>query len=82
MHETDALSMIRASMIILQLEADILLSAEILEEAAEKFGKKLIEKLLFELSVPGISTDADLVHAKAEIALVGMRPRMQGKERN
>jgi len=83
MKRTEAITKIRAAMLVLQLEADIMLSAEILEEAIQQFGRETVEDLLYEISNPMVGFDDEINAAKAEIALAPMRlVRNKIKERN
>ena len=82
MTDKEALTLIKAAMIMLNTYFDIIGSAELLELAAKKVGKETVEDLIFELSDAHLGSRKEIVECKAELVLSRMRNLRGIKEVN
>tara|TARA_Y100000310_G_scaffold231739_1_gene234425 strand:- start:781 stop:1029 length:249 start_codon:yes stop_codon:yes gene_type:complete len=80
--DKEALTLIKAAMIMLNTYFDIIGSAELLELAAKKVGKETVEDLIFELSDAHLGSRKEIVECKAELVLSRMRNLRGIKEVN
>ena len=82
-----ALSMITASMAIIIQTYDLVMSAEILEDATKEYGKELVDSLMTELISSGFVEDLstlpeDILHNRAMLNMAKALPPTWMKTRN
>ena len=82
-----ALSMITASMAIIIQTYDLVMSAQILEDATKEFGKELVDNLMTELISSGYAEDfstlpEDIIQQRAMLNLAKALPPTWMKTRN
>ena len=68
--------MIKAAMIMLNKYADVLASADLLEDAIDGLGKDRVEELMWDLSRMGKDTSPELKQIKAELMLSHLSPML------
>ena len=76
MTETEGLLLIKAAMIMLNKYADVLASADLLEDAIEGMGKDKVEELMWDLSRMGKNASPELKRIKAELMLSHLSPML------
>jgi len=74
--ETEGLLLIKAAMIMLNKYADVLASADLLEDAIDGLGKDRVEELMWDLSRMGKDTSPELKQIKAELMLSHLSPML------
>ena len=83
----DALTMITAAMAVALQCGDVYLSAEIIQDAGNKFGKSFVEKLLAEIVASDLAIDAsvipeDILRKRAMLSLLRPLPATWMHTRN
>jgi len=66
--------LIKAAMIMLNKYADVLASADLLEDAIDGLGKDRVEELMWDLSRMGKDASPELKQIKAELMLSHLSP--------
>jgi hypothetical protein len=74
--ETEGLLLIKAALIMLNKYADVLASADLLEDAIEGLGKNKVEDLMWDLSRMDKDTTPELKRIKAELMLSHLSPML------
>jgi hypothetical protein len=72
--EEEGLLLIKAAMIMLNKYADVLASADLLEDAIKGIGKKKVEDLMWELASINKDSSEELKLIKAELMLTHLSP--------
>ena len=70
----EAMTLVKASMIMLNKYADLMASAELLEEAMKIAGKEEVTDIMFDLADVNDASPAELKAIKAELILVHLSP--------
>lgn len=82
-----ALDMVTAAMAVIIQTQDLMMSAEIIDDAGNKYGVTLVEKILLELTTSDLTFDLsmiaeDIKHKRATLAMMRALPKTWMKTRN
>lgn len=82
-----ALDMVTAAMAVIIQTQDLMLSAEIINDAGDKYGRTLVEEILLELTASDLTFDfstiaEDVMHKRATLSMMRALPLTWMKTRN